>query len=163
MTRITDGPHINQQKVFGRKMEDSVSARSFYQDNGDKIKLNWFCYEYANNLSDSIKKSKKLIQYRKSNSPAQIADFSLYFAKRMRKSVYDKQTGRSGTVAVNAGYVYEYDPKCTFKQAQALIEAAQTAWDDTIMACTACPNRCLYEAFELTPMFDNLARTGWPT
>ena len=144
-------------------MEDNVNAGKFYQDDGDKIKLNWFCYEYANNLCGSIKTSKKLVQYRARHSAAQIADFSLYFAKRMRKSIYDRQTGKSGIIAINAQYVYEYDHKCTHKQAQALIEVAQTAWDDTTFGCTVCPNRCLTEAFELTPMFDNLAKTGWPS
>ena len=144
-------------------MEDNVKAGNFYQDDGDKIKLNWFCYEYANNLCSSIKTSKKLVQYRARHSSSQIADFSLYFSKRMRKSIYDRQSGKSGIIAINAQYIYEYDPKCTRRQVQALIEAAHTAWDETTLGCTVCPNRCLPEAFELTPMFDNLAKTGWPS
>jgi len=144
-------------------MDDNVKAEKFYQDDGDKIKLNWFCYEYANNLYRFIKLSKKLAQYRTHHSPAQIADFSLYFAKRMRKSIYDRQTGKIDIIAINAQYVYEYNPKCSFKQAQALIDVAQSAWDETRLGCTICSSRCLSEAFELTPMFDNLAKTGWPT
>jgi hypothetical protein len=144
-------------------MHDNVKAESFYKDAGDKVKLNWFCYEYANNIYSEIKRSKKLAQYNMRHSTDQIADFSLYFAKRMRKSIYDMQTGKSGSVAISAQYVYEYDPKCIHKQAQALIEAAQSAWGETTFACTVCPCRCLSEPFELTPMFDNLARTGWPT
>ena len=143
-------------------MEDDVKAGNFYQDNGDKIKMNWFCYEYANNLYSFIKSSKKLDQYRTQNSPAQIADFSLYFAKRMRKSIYDMQTGKSDGIAINAQYIYEYNPKISIKQVQALIEAAWSAWDDTTLGCSVCSNQCLSEAFELTPMFDNLANTGWP-
>jgi Pyruvate/2-oxoacid:ferredoxin oxidoreductase delta subunit len=144
-------------------MDDKVKAGNFYQDGGDKIKLNWFCYEYANNIYDFIKSSKKLAQYRTHNSPAQIADFSLYFAKRMRKSLYDMQTGKKDSIEINAQYVYEYNPKCSFQQAQALIEAAQSAWNDMISGCSVCSSQCLSEAFELTPMFDNLAKTGWPS
>ena len=144
-------------------MDDSIKAESFYQDNGDKIKLNWFCYEYANNLYSAIKSSKKLDRYITGRSPAQIADFCLYYAKRMRKSVYDRQTGKSGSIEISTRYVVEYDPKCSRKQAQALIEAAQSAWEETTFGCSVCPNRCLSEAFELTSMFDSLAKTGWPT
>jgi hypothetical protein len=28
-------------------MLDHIQADRFYQDNADKIKLNWLCYEYA--------------------------------------------------------------------------------------------------------------------
>jgi hypothetical protein len=144
-------------------MTDNVKAERFYQDNGDKIKLNWFCYEYANNLYSAIKSSKKLAQYRAQHKPEQIADFCLYYSKRMRKSVYDKNAGKSEGVAVSIQYIYEYKPECPSKQAQALVEAAEASWDDTILGCTVCSNRCLFEWFELTPMFDNFAKTGWPT
>jgi hypothetical protein len=144
-------------------MKDYIEAKNFYQDDGDKIKLNWFCYEYANNLYNAIAAEKRLIRYRREQTPAQIAEFSIYFAKRMKKSIYDNQTGKSEILAINAEYVYEYNRKYTYKQMQALIETARTVWDATLLGCTACPNRCLSEAFELTPMFDNLAQRGWPT
>jgi hypothetical protein len=143
-------------------MADNIKAENFYQDDGDKIKLNWFCYEYANNLYSFIQLSKTLHPYRARHSPAQIAEFSLYFAKRMRKSIDDMRTGKSKSVVIYAQYVYEWDPKCPGKQRQALIEAAQSAWDETTLGCSICPSRCLSEAFELTPMFDNLAKAGWP-
>ena len=80
----------------------------------------------------------------------------------MKKSIYDKKTGKSENLVINAEYVYEYNRKYTYKQAQALIETAETAWNDTFIGCSVCPHQCLDEAFELTPMFDNLAQTGWP-
>jgi len=157
-----------RQKAAYRKdsvtrMNDKVKAENFYQDNGDKIKLNWFCYEYANNLYSAIKSSQKLAPYVTSHKPAQIADFCLYFAKRMRRSLYLKQTGTNKNIEINAQYVYEYNPKSSRKQAQTLIEAAQTAWEETTIPCSVCPSRCLLEPFELAPMFDTLAKTGWPT
>jgi hypothetical protein len=144
-------------------MIDNVKAENFYQDNGDKIKINWFCYEYANNLCGFIKSSKNLARYRARYSSVQIAEFSLYFAKRMRKSIFDGQIGKSDGIAIGAQYVYEYNPNCSRKEAQALIDAAKSAWDEQVLGCTVCPNRCLTEAFELTTMFDNLAKTGWPS
>jgi len=148
---------------WGGGMKDNIEARNFYQDNGDKIKINWFCYEYANNLYNAIMVEKKLMRYRKDHTSAQIAELSIYFTKRMKKSIYDRQTGRSEILAINAEYIYEYNRKYTYKQVQALIETAEAVWSDTLLGCTSCPNRCLNEAYELTPMFDNLAETGWPT
>ena len=39
-------------------MKDDIEAKNFFQDDGDKIKINWFCYEYANNLYNAIKAEK---------------------------------------------------------------------------------------------------------
>jgi hypothetical protein len=140
-------------------MTDNVKVKHFYQDDADKIKMNWLCYEYANNLYRAINSSPKLSKYRAQHKPDQIADFCIYYAKRMRKSVYDRSIGKSDGVKVSVQYIYEYKPGCLAKQAQALIEAAEDAWDEIIRGCTICPNRCLFEWFELTPMFDNLAKT----
>jgi hypothetical protein len=144
-------------------MKDAIEAKNFYQDNGDKIRINWFCYEYANNLYNEIKADKKLSQYRKDHTPTQMAEMCIYLAKRMKKSINDKQTGKSENVAIHAQYIYEYNRKYTQKQAKALIEVALTAWEATLLGCTVCPSQCLIEAYELTPMFDNLVQTGWPT
>ena len=46
---------------------NKVKATNFYKDDGDKIKLNRFLYEYANALYMEIAKSPKLTRYRKAN------------------------------------------------------------------------------------------------
>src|SRR5665648_1217762 len=73
---------------------DKVSAANFYQDNGDKVKLNWLLYEYANLLYLKIAASPKLVRYRNRYSQDQITAFCVYFSKRLRKSIYDLQTDR---------------------------------------------------------------------
>ena len=142
---------------------DYINAGSFYQDAGDKIKLNWFSYEYGNNLYTAIKKSGKLSQYRRRHTQEQITEFCIYFVKRMRKSVFDQNTGKSGSIVFDARYVYEFYPENTYKMTQTLLEEALSAWDRQLLMCANCPNRCLSECFDLTDMFDNLDKTGWPT
>jgi len=44
---------------------DKVAADQFYKNNGDKIKQNWFLYEYANILFSKIEDSPELAAYRK--------------------------------------------------------------------------------------------------
>lgn len=65
---------------------DKVNAVNFYKDDGDKVKLNWFLYEYANLLHMKIAASSKLARYRKLYSEDQIAAFCVYFSKRLRKA-----------------------------------------------------------------------------
>lgn len=39
---------------------DKICAENFYKDDGDKIKLNRFLYEYANHLYTKILANQKL-------------------------------------------------------------------------------------------------------
>ncbi len=142
---------------------DSVSAKHFYQDDGDKILLNWSMYEYANILFGEIVQSPKLVSYRKQHNKSDIVSFCVYFSKRLRRSIVLVNAKQTTGVVIDARYVYEYYPNNTRAQTQRLLEAASAAWDQHIMSCSKCPNGCLTNGFERTSMFDNLERTGWPT
>jgi hypothetical protein len=136
-------------------MLDYVYADRFYKDNADKIKLNWLCYEYANSLYSAICDSSQLFQYTKGHSGSEIADFCLYFSKRMRKSVFDKLTGATDAIMFRTSYVREFYPSMGVKQIEALLKVAISSWNHQLHGCSTCPNRCLTEGFDLTDMFDN--------
>jgi len=142
---------------------DKVKATNYYQDNGDKIKLNWLMYEYANLLYMKISASSKLSNYRKHYSQEQITAFCIYFSKRLKKSLYDAQTGRTKNVEFNGRYVYEFYADNTYAKTQELLEVALAAWSEQLQCCAVCPNKCLMEGYEITDMFDNLEKKGWPT
>ena len=142
---------------------DKVMAENFYQDNGDKVKLNWFLYEYANLLYIKISTSSKLVRYKKLYSQDQITAFCVYFSKRLKKSIYDMQTGRSKSIAFDGKYVYEFYPNNSFAQTQALLDTALAAWEDQLKCCAGCQSKCLIDEYEITDMFDSLEKTGWPT
>jgi uncharacterized Fe-S radical SAM superfamily protein PflX len=142
---------------------DKVKATNFYKDDGDKIKLNWFLYEYANALYLEIAKNPKLTRYRKLNSEKRIEAFCVYFSKRLRKSIHDAQTGQAENVVFNGQYVYEFHPKNSYEQTQTLIDTALAAWKKQLQLCAICSHKCLNEGYEITGMFDSLEKTGWPT
>jgi len=142
---------------------DKVRAANFYQDNGDKIKLNWFLYEYANLLYMKISSSSKLTRYKKLYSQNQITAFCVYFSKRLKKSIFDMQTGLSKSIAFDGKYVYEFYPNNSFAQTQDLLDMALAAWEDQLKGCAVCQSKCLIDEYEITGMFDSLEKTGWPT
>jgi len=142
---------------------DKVAASHFYKDDGDKILLNWFLYEYANNLRAKIGESPKLTTYRKRHSEEDIVAFCVYFSKRLRRSIARVNEKKASEVELNGRYIYEFYPENTNGQTQRLLEAAGQAWDEQLNSCSVCPNRCLVEGFERTDMFDNMEKTGWPT
>jgi len=142
---------------------DKVGACNFYKDKGDKTKQNWFLYEYSNMLYSKIEESRALAAYRKKRGEEDIAAFCVYFSKRMRQSIANADAGRTSGVEINGRYVYEFYPGNTYAQTQKLLEAAVEAWDEHLQTCSACPNLCLANGYEITDMFDNLEETGWPT
>jgi hypothetical protein len=142
---------------------DKIAADNFYKDSGDKIKENWFLYEYSNILFSKIAESHELASYRKKHGEDKIAAFCIYFSKRLRQSIYNAHKKTTSGVVIDARYVYEFYPGNSRTQTQRLLDAALAAWDEHIIVCSNCPNQCLTDGFEITPMFDNLEKTGWPT
>ena len=142
---------------------DKVAARNFYQDDGDKVLQNWYLYEYANLLFLKIEEASKLASYRKKHSRNDIAAFCVYFSKRMRRSISNFQSKQTHSVEIDARYIYEFYPDNSYTQTQRLLEVAGAAWNEKLHRCSVCPNRCLTNGFDITRMFDNLEKTGWPT
>jgi hypothetical protein len=142
---------------------DKVGAENFYRDRGDKIKQNWFLYEYSNVLFSKIAESPALANYRKNHKEESVAEFCVYYAKRLRQSIFDASMGKGKGVGINARYICEFYPGSTRAQTRRLLEAAFDAWREHIQACAHCPNQCVQDGFEPTGMFDSLEKTGWPT
>ena len=143
-------------------MTDKVAANNFYKDNGDKIKQNWCLYEFSNILFSKIEESTELKSYRKKHGNDNIEAFCVYISKRLRQSIHNAEKHGSG-VAIDAKYVYEFYPGNSYAQTQRLLNAAGEAWKEHLLSCSACLNQCLADGFEITSMFDNLEKTGWPT
>jgi hypothetical protein len=141
--------------------DDKIAANNFYQDDGDKIKQNWFLYEYANVMYMMIEQSHELKNYKDTHKEDNISAFCIYFTKRLRQSIANRNN-KIG-VAIDARYIYEFYPQNTRAQTQRLLNAAGRAWEEHLESCSVCSNCCLSDGFSLTPMFDNMEKTGWPT
>ena len=142
---------------------DKIAADNFYKDKGDKVKQNWFLYEYSNILFSKIWESPELAIYRKKHGEDNITAFCVYFSKRLRRSIFNVYKKQTSGVMIDARHVYEFYPDNSRAQTQRLLEAAMEAWNEHLQTCSNCPNECLADGFELTDMFDNLEKTGWPT
>ena len=142
---------------------DKVAADHFYKDKGDKIKQNWFLYEYSNILFLKIEESSELANYKKQHGKDNISAFCVYFSKRLRQSNSNAHKKGTSGIGIDARYIYEFYPDNSRAQTQKLLEAALAAWNEHLQVCSNCPNKCLTDGFEITDMFDNLKETGWPT
>ncbi|GHV80809.1 hypothetical protein AGMMS49944_26000 [Spirochaetia bacterium] len=138
-----------------KKMEiDPIKAKYFYANNDEKIKLNWFCYEYAWKLYNEIRKSIKLKKYQKQNDQGQIVQFCVYFSKEMKKSIFQKLGGLTNETVFYEEYVENYYPKNSKAMNMRILEAATKAWDRLLSGCGVCPTRCISEMYEKCILFD---------
>ena len=138
-----------------------IKAEWFYTDESEQTKINWFCFEYALEFYTFIMKSEALRKYRARNSSGEIAAFCTYFAKRMKKSVYDKLGGITPVVIIDEEYIADYYPKNTQRQNKVFIDVAGEAWDNLLSVCETCPTRCISEREKRSEFFDRYKKTGY--
>jgi hypothetical protein len=135
---------------------DPIKAKYFYENNDEKIKLNWFCYEYAFWLYDGIRKSIKLKKYRKQNDKEQIVKFCVFFSKEMKKSIFEKLGRLTDKTVFYEEYVTQYYPNQNKAINMFLLEVATKAWDGLLSDCEKCPTQCISKMYEKCVLFDRL-------
>lgn len=144
-----------------RDVIDPIKAEYFYKSEAEKIKLNWFCYEFAFGIYDKIRKDSKLEKYRQECGQQSIVDFCVYFSKRMKESIFQRLGGLTSAVMFYEEYVEEFYPKITRKQILQLLKPAMEAFDELTSFCVNCPNRCISEMNVYCHMFDMLDEEGF--
>jgi hypothetical protein len=63
---------------------EMIRPTSFYASDSEKIKLNWFCYEFAMGIYDNMKNSIGHRLKRQRISDEKLAEFSIYYSKGMK-------------------------------------------------------------------------------
>lgn len=143
------------------KLDPPIKAEWFYNDESERTKINWFCFEYALDFYTFIMKNKSLQKYRARNSSNEIAVFCAYFAKRMKKSLYDQLNGITPEVIIDEDYIADYYPSNTQRQNIVFMDAAGEAWESLLSACVVCPNRCISERDKTSEFFDRYEKGGY--
>jgi hypothetical protein len=135
---------------------DPIKAKYFYTNDAEKIKLNWFCFEYAFLMYSKLRKDIKFKKYRKKNTQEQIVDFCVYFAKEIKKSIYEKLGRLVDKTTIYEEYVEKYYPQNNSGENSLLLNAAAQAWDELLGNCIHCPTRCISEMYEKCIFFDEI-------
>ena len=135
---------------------DPIKARYFYNNDDEKIKLNWFCYEYSFMLYSKLREGIKFKKYRERNTQGQIVDFCVYFSKEIKKSIYEKLGRLVDKTTFYEEYVASYYPKNSSKENLLLLAAAMQAWDELFDSCVSCPTRCISEMHRKCNFFDEI-------
>lgn len=134
-----------------------VSPASFFSNDAEKTKLNWFLFEFAQELESFIAREKRLRGQlaRKGVTDAQIGEFCVHYAKRMKQQILDRVAGRIANVWLRYEEIEAFFPKVGDRLVDRLLMVAAKAWDSLTEACVVCPTRCISEKDERAPMFDD--------
>jgi len=134
-----------------------VSPGSFFSTDAEKTKLNWFLFEFAQELESFIGREKRLKRqlHRKGVGDSRIGDFCVHYAKQMKGQILDKLGGRIPQVRVGYEEIEAFFPTVGDRLVDEVLTVVAKAWDSQTEACVVCPTRCISERDERAAMFDD--------
>ena len=89
---------------------DMVKPTSFYSNESEKIKLNWFCYELSMGIYDNIKKEIGFRLERQKISDKALAEFSVYYSNDMKNIILQQLSGKIKKVCISYEPIESYFP-----------------------------------------------------
>jgi hypothetical protein len=124
----------------------------------EKIKLNWFLYEFACGFFEHIDNSrvKRVIDWKAKHTDEQIAQFCAYYAKRMKQSIIDSYESGSDSINAYDEYLTDYFHTNTRRENDVLGNMGGTVWDDLMETCDICSVNCLDEPTDYCEFFDEV-------
>ena len=131
-----------------------VKPSAFVRREGEKTKLNWFCYEISMAFYEEMNEQlgKSLKKYRISDND--IANFSIYLSKRMKNIILKKLSGEIDRVYFSYELVETYFPTLNDKLVNKLLDVISNAWYKQLDFCVVCPTQCITEKDVYCTMFD---------
>ena len=137
--------------------ERLITPADFFSTDQEKIKLNWFLFEYALECEAFIRRDKKLRSRlgRKEVDDRAIASFCIHHAKQMRNEILDRVSDRIANIHIGYEGIESYFPQIGDELVDRLLTKVAEAWDSQTGACVECPTRCISEKDKRAPMFDD--------
>lgn len=132
-----------------------ITPSDFYSNEEEKIKLNWFLFEYAAEFETHIKSSLRKRLKKKKIDDRKIADLCIHYALHMKSKILDKLSGRVENVTLSYHAIEDFFPNLSEKLVDNLLTSAFDAWDSITSMCVDCPTRCISEKERKAPMFDD--------
>ena len=122
-----------------------ISPADFFKDEKDKIKINWFCYEYALELQSLLDKKLKNKFKKKRISQETIINFCIQHSKFMKEQVLLQLAGKIPNVGINYIEIEKLLPCADDKLVDDILLVSAEAWDSQTEGCCSCPTRCISE------------------
>ena len=97
-------------KEEGRSGLSMIKPASFYSNEIEKTKLNWFCYELSVSIYDDMKKDIGKWLKKHKICDEVLAEFSIYISTKMKDIILQKLSGRIDKVYFSYEMIESYFP-----------------------------------------------------
>ncbi|MCC7571670.1 hypothetical protein KO465_10205 [Candidatus Micrarchaeota archaeon] len=134
---------------------DMINPISFYSNECEKIKLNWFCYEFSIGIYDNMKNEIGSRLKREKISDKALADFSVYYSKEMKNIILQQLSGKIKNVCISYEPIESYFPHLDAGLINKMTDIISDSWDEMLSFCEICPNRCISEKDSYCTLFDD--------
>ena len=131
-----------------------VKMEWFYENDDEKIKINWLCYEYACDIYDFIKGNNRLAFFIKKHSNKDIAKFCEYFSKNIKDNISNDLIDLSAITSFCEKHIADYYPRNIQMINEYLFDAAKQAWNNIKTNCQSCPEKCIEDRNSRSIYFD---------
>jgi hypothetical protein len=132
-----------------------IKPTSFYSDESEKTKLNWFCYELSIEIYDNMKRYVENRLKRNKVSDEALVEFSINISKSMKDIISQKLLGRINNVYFSHEMIERNFPNLDDRLINKMLDINAKAWDELLSVCEACPTRCISEKDAYCAMFND--------
>ena len=150
------------KNLHGRESEELIPASWFYKEDNEKIKLNWFLYEFACDFFELLyeDRTKRIANWKVKLTDEQMAEFCAYYSKRMKRSLVDFLEHKTRTIKVYDEYLADYCHANTRRENGVITKIGSAAWDKMMKSCAVCPDKCLEEPGGYCEYFDRMEQNN---
>lgn len=141
-------------KIYIKFEEDPISPASFYSNESEKIKLNWFLYEFSLSIYKDLKREIGHKLSKCKISDRELAEFSIYFSKGMKDIILQRLAGVIEIVYFSDEMIKSYFPDISDWMVDKMLKIISKSWDELLSCCEKCPTRCISEKDAYCTMFD---------
>ncbi|TFH49347.1 MAG: hypothetical protein E4G89_04940 [Methanothrix sp.] len=146
---------MTNSKGKGKAALTMIEPTSFYSNDSEKIKLNWFCYELSMGIYDNMRDDLGYRLKRHKISDEVLADFSICTSKKLKDIILRQLSGKDKKVCISYELIESYFPNLDDRLINKMLNVLYKAWDENLSFCEACPNRCISEKDEYCTLFDD--------
>lgn len=143
---------MKEEKKTGLSM---IKPTSFYSNESEKVKLNWFCYEYSMGIYDNMKKHLRFRLKKHKISDEMLADFSICTSKKMKDVILQQLSGKIKQTCISYELIESYFPNLDDQMVNKMLDILSLSWDENLSFCVVCPNRCISEKDAYCTLFDD--------
>jgi len=121
----------------------------------DKTKFNWFAFELANEIEQTVPNKLKMYLSKHGYTQQILNKSCIKLATLLQATVLNKLSGKIPDMEISHAQVEAAFPKLNDKTLDELLYCTSAAWEHLLDVCAICPSACVSNRHDYATMFDD--------